>query len=299
MDLSSALLISSMEYKTLLKERIKSATTKNYVDNNNSQEIDKQQRLYDEDNNIKNCEDVEATPRFVHSWRRHLDKGLKSTNSSNKNNINNEASSRGSSLPSYNNHNHNNDFDDFLLNNLTLNEKKKQMKINDDQNYTMNWYKEFRDKEHDSTSWNLLIETDDDKIFNENKPKSPIKSPTRSSIRLFQNASSTSISPKRNLFEDKAIKKFNNILMNRYFQSLKLKAFAKKTSRIQAADYLTILKKKRAFRDWCDVYHASVLSEKVRQRKLWKCLCIWNQVLNHNYLYPFISSILRVEFIEV
>jgi hypothetical protein len=94
------------------------------------------------------------------------------------------------------------------------------------------------------------------------------------------------------LLEDKAIKTFNNILINRYFQSLKLKAHEKRSLRIHAVNCLTVGKKKRAFRNWCDVYHASVLSEKVRQRKLWKCLCIWNQVLNLNYQYSFIPLIL-------
>jgi len=245
MDYSSALLVSSLEYKTLLKERLKSA-----ISNNDDDDIRIKKQSIKEDDYVK--------PQFVHSWRRHLDNGNKTNNRT----INE------SSISNHNDHN-------VLLSkldNMSFNDKRN--KINNDHdvnNNNINWYKEFRDKEYDASSWNLLIETDDNI-----KPKSPLRSPnTKSPIKLFQNVS---YSPKRDLLQDKAVKKFDNVLMKRYFQSLKLKASEKRVLRTRAIEKFMKMKKKTYFRDWCCIHRASILSQKVKQRKLWKCFCIWNQV---------------------
>jgi len=258
MDASSALLVSSLEYKTLLKERLKSA-----ISNDDDIRIKKQSIKEHDD-------DDDEIPQFVHSWRRHLDNGNKTNNRT----INESSIS--------NNSNHN----DLLskLDNMSFNDKRN--KINNDHdvnnNNNINWYKEFRDKEYDASSWNLLIETDDNI-----KPKSPLRSPnTKSPIKLFQNVS---YSPKRDLLQDKAIKKFDNVLMKRYFQLLKSKAHEKRVLRTRAIEKFMKMKKKSYFRDWCCIHRASILSQKVKQRKLWKCLCIWNQVSSILSYFLFIS----------
>lgn len=248
MDISSALLHSSIEYKTLLKERLKTAKNGNN----------------DKDTGITfNKEENEIKPQLVHSWRRHLDHDLNRVSTSKES-------------PSYHN--------DLVskLDNMTFNDKKATSKINN--NDSINWYKEFREKEYDASSWNLSLDTDD-KILNENNnSKSPLRSPnTKSPIKLFQNSS---YSPKRDLNRSnssksellEAAKIFDNILIKRYFQLLKSKAQDKRNVRNKAFDRLIQMKKKSVFRNWCNIYYASILSQKVKQGKLWKCLCIWNQV---------------------
>ena len=259
MDYSSALLVSSLEYKTLLKERLKSAIS----NDDDNDRIKKQDIIKEDDDEI---------PQFVHSWRRHLDNGNKTNNRT----INE------SSISNHNDHN------DLLskLDNMSFNDKRNKINndhdVNNNINNNNNWYKEFRDKEYDASSWNLLIETDDNI-----KPKSPLRSPnTKSPIKLFQNVS---YSPKRVSIQDKAVKKFDNVLMKRYFQSLKLKASEKRVLRTRAIEKFMKMKQKTYFRDWYCIHRASILSQKVKQRKLWKCLCIWNQVRTTLSFFLFIS----------
>lgn len=277
MDLSSALLVSSIEYKTLLKDRLNNA--KNNDNNRNNNSNNNNRIIHSNDNNDDKTDN--EFPQFVHSWRRHLNNDNKQSNHNN-NKYNNNITTR--------------------LDDLTLSDNISPKTIHNNNNNNNNWYKEFREKEYnDKNSWNLLIETDD--LVNNDKSNSPIRSPnTKSPIKLFQNASSSSLllspsslSSKRNNSNNDnnilelATRKYNHILLKRFFQTLKTKANTQRNTRNNAFQKLFLIKKRIFFRNWRNIYHESIISQKVKQKSLWKHLCIWNQVNFIEFITIFLT----------